>query len=825
MSAIEPLLQQPVAQAIGWALIHFVWQGALIGALAAVALFALRRSAADIRYVVAAIALALMATMPVVTGVQTWRSVTHARAATRSDPAAVSSVDSPAVPDARSTWTGSAGSDPVVQSASSWRIVRPGNIEPWLPMFVVVWLTGVAALTVRLLGGWLWIQRMKSHGAQRAGQDLQMMVARLSRRLHISRRVNLLLSPGVEVPTVIGWLKPVILVPVGALAGLSPLQVEAILAHELAHIRRHDYLVNLLQTLLETLLFYHPAVWWLSNRIRNERENCCDDLAVSLCGDPVAYARALADLEEHRGAPVQLVLAASGGTLLHRVRRLLLPRPASHAGRGPVWLAGATALLLMTGVALAAVSQDDLAFSSSIQWPAPPPPPPAPPAPPQWPDSPALLAPAAPAEWPALPALPASAPLAPPDAPLLPDVLEPGSAPPAPPAPPATPVRVPGAAQAVPAAPTPPSAPAAPAAPAAPPGIQGSITRDSGGHSSGNFSWSNNGDRLDVNYRGEFEFTDDDLDVKRMSPGAQLRISDGGWFKGKSVEFSADQSGQISRRYWSGSSERPFDPEGRQWLSQTLPRFIRQTGIGANARVARILKNGGPSAVLAEISRIDGSWAKRVYFTALINAGSLDQATLTHVLEQAGREMDSDYELASLLIGSGEQLIASDATRKAYFDAARTIESDYEMRRVYASALKRGPVKAAILGSMLEASRGIDSDYEQAELLTQVVKQQPIDSAQAQFFAAVETIESGYERSRVLKALLSRGDLSQESLLAVLRATRGIDGGYETSQVLQTLARNYAITGPARDLYVATAERLGDYEQAQALAALAKKRF
>ena len=92
------------------------------------------------------------------------------------------------------------------------------------------------------------------------------------------------------------------LLPMSALAGLSPLQVEAILAHELAHIRRHDYLVNLLQTLLETLLFYHPAVWWLSRQIRIEREHCCDDLAVSLCGDPVVYARALADLEELRGA-------------------------------------------------------------------------------------------------------------------------------------------------------------------------------------------------------------------------------------------------------------------------------------------------------------------------------------------------------------------------------------------------------------------------------------------------------------------------------------------------------------------------------------------
>ena len=157
-------------------------------------------------------------------------------------------------------------------------------------------------------------------------------------------------------PTVIGWLKPVVLLPASALAALSPQQLEAILAHELAHIRRHDYLVNLLQTLVETLLFYHPAVWWLSRRIRIERENCCDDLAVSLCGDPVAYANALADLESLRSetAPTHhIAMAATGGALLQRVRRLL-GAPSSHSGRGPAWLAGSAALLLVGGIAVGA---------------------------------------------------------------------------------------------------------------------------------------------------------------------------------------------------------------------------------------------------------------------------------------------------------------------------------------------------------------------------------------------------------------------------------------------------------------------------------------
>ena len=124
------------------------------------------------------------------------------------------------------------------------------------------------------------------------------------------------------------------LLPASALAGLSPQQLEAILAHELAHIRRHDYLVNLLQTLVETLLFYHPAVWWLSRRIRVERENCCDDLAVSLCGDPVRVcARRWPISRSCAATPATLVLAATGGSLLQRVRRLL--GAPSHAGRAP----------------------------------------------------------------------------------------------------------------------------------------------------------------------------------------------------------------------------------------------------------------------------------------------------------------------------------------------------------------------------------------------------------------------------------------------------------------------------------------------------------
>jgi BlaR1 peptidase M56/HEAT repeats len=157
----------------------------------------------------------------------------------------------------------------------------------------------------------------------------------------VSRPVRLVASALTQVPAVIGWWRPVILMPVSVLTGggLTPLQLDALLAHELAHVRRHDYLVNVLQTVIEALLFYHPAVWWVSTRVREEREHCCDDLAVAACGDARFYATALLTMEQLRTAPA-LALAANGGSLVGRVRRLLTPA----AGEAfPRWMAGVVA--------------------------------------------------------------------------------------------------------------------------------------------------------------------------------------------------------------------------------------------------------------------------------------------------------------------------------------------------------------------------------------------------------------------------------------------------------------------------------------------------
>jgi beta-lactamase regulating signal transducer with metallopeptidase domain len=869
MSMIDPLSPQSVAQAIGWALVQFVWQGAILGVLTAAFLAMLRRSAPDVRYVVSAIGLALMLTLPVVTAVQAIRGPAHpaapasrrANVGSSSMPAMMTSSDGTGLATTSAGGGGTPAAELVRRSDAAPLAVASPSTAPWLLMLVVAWLCGVACLSLRLASGWVWAQAMKRRHTRPAPEPWQRTIKELSRRLHIRRPVQLLETAAITVPSVIGWLRPVVLLPASALGGMSPRQLEAILAHELAHIRRHDYLVNLLQTLVETLLFYHPAVWWVSRRIRVEREHCCDDLAVSLCGDPYTYASALADLEELRGSSHRLALAATGGSLLQRVRRLLgSPHP---AGRGPGWAAGLAAALLMAGVAAGAIG-NELAHADrhlliganlrpwharaarldiNLQDPA---------------DAVDLLVDARAAtqalvhgaraatraladgargvslalaegaravskglsrqsrrarrEW----DVDAVAPIAP-IAPAAP--VEPVAAMAMPDGVPF--VEIPGV-MAIPQAPTPPTPPAPPSAPAPPAPASESVSK-----SRGNFSWSKNGEKLSVNYDGAVEFTDNDADVARLAPGGHLTIAESGSRGARRIEVTAANNGAIQRRFWVGGAEQPFEPEGRRWLAEILPRVIRQSGIGAAARVARFLKAGGPSAVLAEISRIDGSWGKRVYFSELLRTATLDAPSRVQVLTQAGREIDSDFELASLLIEGAPRLLSDDTTRRAYLDAARSIDSDFELHRVLTAALAHAGSNPAVLVGLLAASESIGSDFEEASLLTEVVaSSRPLDdAARGAFFKALATVESDFEHHRVLKVLANRPDLGDDVVRAMLESSSSIGSDFEQGAFLSQVASKHLLNASLREPFFRAVANVGSqFERGNVLKTIASQR-
>jgi TonB family protein len=186
----------------------------------------------------------------------------------------------------------------------------------------MLWLAGITILSLRAVGGWYLARSLKRVDTLAVPAELLQRCHDLQRRLAVAWPVRFVLSRRVNVPLVIGWLKPVILIPVSAVTGLAPHQLDALILHELAHIRRLDTVINILLVAAETALFYHPAVWWVSRQVRIEREHCCDDFAVAACGDAVMYVEALTSLESWKAAG-SLALAANGGGLKDRVARLL----------------------------------------------------------------------------------------------------------------------------------------------------------------------------------------------------------------------------------------------------------------------------------------------------------------------------------------------------------------------------------------------------------------------------------------------------------------------------------------------------------------------
>lgn len=312
---------------LGWTLLHFLWQGAVVGVLFGLALAVTARASAPVRYRVALAALFVLAACPVVTFI--WLSP---------EVAAMSGISVLNAPDATAMLL-VAGS-----AASDWRAL----IDPWLPWAVLIWAAGVTFMTGRLLIEWREVRRLTRLDIEPLSPAWQQRVARLRATLGVQRAVAVLQSARVHVPLVVGWIKPVILVPMGAFVGLTPAHLELILMHELAHVRRNDYLINLLQVVVETLLFYHPVVRWVSRVLREERENCCDDLVVASSGDALGYARALTELAGAQSLALQTSVGSDGGKLLSRIKRIVAVREPTRVATH--WSVGA--LLAVFGLSL-----------------------------------------------------------------------------------------------------------------------------------------------------------------------------------------------------------------------------------------------------------------------------------------------------------------------------------------------------------------------------------------------------------------------------------------------------------------------------------------
>ena len=313
MSFISKILSENLINALGWTLVHSLWQGAAAAVGFALLMIFMRKYRSQTRYYIGVMTIILVLAMTVVTFVGIYSG------------GAAGAVFAGQNPGSAAVMTGT-----VEMEGSGYIVIFFKNyFNRHLPLLVTAWLLGILVLVLRFAGGFIYNQRVKVHRTRPLSKNWQNRLESLCRGIGIQKSVRLVESALVKMPMTIGHLKPVILFPLGLVTGLPRDQVEALLAHELAHISRKDYLVNIVQNLVDIIFFYHPGVRWISSHVRTEREHCCDDIAVSVSGDSLNFAKALTNIQvTGRGLnSIEPAVAASGKRhgLLARVKRLLSP--------------------------------------------------------------------------------------------------------------------------------------------------------------------------------------------------------------------------------------------------------------------------------------------------------------------------------------------------------------------------------------------------------------------------------------------------------------------------------------------------------------------
>jgi len=304
---MENLSSSPLLYGLALTLIHFIWQGALVALALKFLLTITPYQKAQLRYFWSALAMIISLIVPIITFYIVFQPEYIQQYTQLSNTMLLSQ------------------STELQQSSST---VWYQELIETLPYVSLLWLTTVSMLASKLFIELYNVNQLAKTDTIPANDALVKRFETLVERIQLTKTPRLLISLRTKVPMAIGWLKPVVLIPASMLTGLTPAQLDMLILHELAHIRRHDYFVNFLQTLVETLLFFHPGVRWISKQMRNEREYCSDDIAVKISGNPIAYAHTLADTaslcKKHRHHSIpSMAMAASGGDLKQRVVRLV----------------------------------------------------------------------------------------------------------------------------------------------------------------------------------------------------------------------------------------------------------------------------------------------------------------------------------------------------------------------------------------------------------------------------------------------------------------------------------------------------------------------
>jgi beta-lactamase regulating signal transducer with metallopeptidase domain len=684
-------------------------------------------------------------------------------------------------------------------------IARGEPIGSIAPLLFVVWLTGVVATLVPTLVGMARVSALARRARPVRGGRWALLAPSAMRELGVRRRVRFLELDEAVMPMTSGILRPLVLLPAGDFDSTIAQRLD-VLRHELAHVRRHDCLTQLIAQLACAVNWFNPLAWLAARQMRIEREQACDDEVLRAGAKASDYAdylmRVARDTHMSAVAAFGALAMARPSQLALRLRAVLEDGrrrervSASLTSRATIVAAG---LVTVIGTATPGVADARLVIASPetilVAGMA----------------APAIAA--APHDIP-FPVEPSEALVL--SAPSLEPLSELVSAP----------------------------ASGGPAAVelAASAGAMGAAecerdatrrgktshtnwTSSDGGSKRWRVIWSDGDCSFEVDARGEIRFNSDVTDIESISTGGVFTLEQHVGDDARRVSIRPRADGTLDRTYSVNGDRREWDAAARSWFADALLMLERRTAFAVDQRVPAILQGGGVDAVLREISLMDADYARRRYYTKLLSIRRLDAAQVRRVVQQAGAEISSDYELAELLIAVSKLGAFSDDSHSAFVGAVKTIASDYERRRTLNALLEREKLAPATVEALLDVARTIDSDYEIAELLIGVANQYAInDRTRPMYIKAVGTIESDYEHRRVLSTIVASGGLTAGVTRALLEDARTITSDYELAEFLVTISRKGVLDASTRDAYFAAADQIrSDYEHRRALMPLVKR--
>ncbi len=639
---------------------------------------------------------------------------------------------------------------------------------------LLIWLTGFVAVLVTTAAGLVNVWRL-SHSAEPVEGPLARLVDDLVHELQLGRPVTVLVSSEHAMPMTWG-IKPKVLLPADA-GDWTDERLRAVLLHELAHVKRWDFLTQLMARAVCAVHWPNPLIWVAAYRLRMERELACDDRVLNAGSRASDYAQHLLDVARlMRSGALTAVAGVAMARRSHLSDRLLavLDETRRRASVTP-----GTALLgfVAVGAIVVAVAGAARGVEAVAQ------------------------------ERPAATASPVPA-----DPGLRPEAQGPERM---------TSGRLDLGARALQVATK----------------VDTETLCDWSAQVSNTSTSSNIDDdkmrvrikrgdcRLDIDSRGDFQLNEVETDVMILSPGGYFEIEERSGQLRRKLEIRAGRDGSVTRRWLVDGDERPYGADSRAWLTAILPFVYRVTGIDAEQRAARILAERGVDGLLTEIALISSDYVARRYYEVLVTEGDLSPADVRRVVRQAGAEIGSDFELTTLLRAIAESDLMDDSVVLAYVEAAGTIGSDHEQRRALDAVLARPTLSSEAAGAMLKLASDISSDFELAELLIEIATKHPIErSMTPNYFEAARTIGSDFELRRVLGVVLTQGAPDIDVLDRVLAAATTIGSDFELAELLISVSALYPLDRSVPPSYMTAANTIdSDHEMGRVLRALVQR--